>query len=228
MGRPSLAPVRRGQILDAVEACILGHGLSGTTLARIAEAAEVQPSLIAHYFGSKDAVIAAAVERTLQRFRGGFEDAVRGIAPARQLDALLGVLFSGRMTAREYSLMVDVLIAESYWSEATRAGVRSLYQRFAEMLRAAVDAAYPRASAERRAQVAYGLLCLADANNTFACIGFDPAHHAQARAMADVLVATLGPGVRRRAPGGRGAATAPAPRRRRPRSGRRRRSRPPG
>lgn len=194
MGRPSLAAVRREQILEAVQECIFRHGFAGTTLARIAEAAGVQPSLIAHYFGRKDAVIGAAVERTLASFRRAFDDAVRDVPPRRRLDALLDLLFSGRMTAREYSLMVDVLIAESYWSEATRSAVRGLYERFEEMLRTAVDDAFPGAPPERRAAAAYGLLCLADANNTFACIGFDPEHHPKARAMAEALLATLRPG----------------------------------
>jgi AcrR family transcriptional regulator len=191
MGRPSLAGIRREQILDAVERCMLEHGLSGTTLQRIAERADVQPSLIAHYFGNKDEVVAAAVERTLGRFRDGFTEIMRDAPRGRRLDTLLDLLFSGRMATSEYALLVDALIADSYFHESTRLAVRAMYVDFERMLRTAVDDAYPSAPAKRRAAVAYGLLCLADANNTFACIGFDPAHHAQARRLADVLIASL-------------------------------------
>lgn len=61
MGRPSLAVQRRQQILEAVDRCLLEHGLAGTTVARIAQAASVQPSLIAHYFGNKDGLLNEAL-----------------------------------------------------------------------------------------------------------------------------------------------------------------------
>src|SRR5262245_1732276 len=130
MGRPSLAAIRREQILDAVERCMLEHGLSGTTLQKIAERAEVQPSLIAHYFGNKDEVVGAAIARTLGRFRDGFADATRNVPPARRLDALLDALFSGRMATSEYALLVDALIADSYFNESTKLAVRAMYADF--------------------------------------------------------------------------------------------------
>jgi AcrR family transcriptional regulator len=183
--------IRREQILEAVEKSITKNGLAGTTLSRIAESAGVQQSLIAHYFGNKEAVISAAVERTLGNFRAGFEETLRGVPPARQLATLMDVLFGGAMTDRRFGLMVDVLIADSYFSTTTRAAVRALYEDFQRMLRQAVDASYPRAPAADRAAVAYGLLCLADANNTFLCIGFGPPRPDLARSLADSLIATL-------------------------------------
>lgn len=191
MGRPSLAVQRREQILEAVDRCLLEHGLAGTTVARIAQAASVQPSLIAHYFGNKDAVVRAAVERTLGRFRAGFEAALASVPAARQLDALLDVLFDGSLAAPAFGRMVDVLIADAHFDATTREHVRQLYSDFEALLERAVHASHPRLSPRRRADLAYGLLCLADANNTFSCIGFDPAHHAQARRMADLLVSAL-------------------------------------
>ena len=53
MSRPSLAPVRREQILDAVEACMLEDGIEGVSFSRVARRAGVRTSIVPHYFGSK-------------------------------------------------------------------------------------------------------------------------------------------------------------------------------
>lgn len=51
------------QILDAATACFVEQGFHGTGMARIAERAEMSAGHIYHYFDSKDAIIAAIVER---------------------------------------------------------------------------------------------------------------------------------------------------------------------
>jgi len=51
------------QILDAATASFVEQGFHGTGMARIAERAEMSAGHIYHYFDSKDAIIAAIVER---------------------------------------------------------------------------------------------------------------------------------------------------------------------
>jgi TetR/AcrR family transcriptional regulator, repressor for uid operon len=51
------------QILDAATACFVEQGFHGTGMARIAERAGMSAGHIYHYFDSKDAIIAAIVER---------------------------------------------------------------------------------------------------------------------------------------------------------------------
>jgi len=136
-------------------------------------------------------VVRLAVERTLGRFRAGFAAALDGVPAPRQLDALLDVAFDGSMTAPEYGQMVDLLIADSYYDQATRELVRALYRDFEVLIERAVAASHPKLSRTRCRELAYGLLCLADANNTFGCIGFDAAHHKRARHYADLLVNAL-------------------------------------
>jgi AcrR family transcriptional regulator len=52
----------RGAILDAARRSFGTAGLSGTTIRGVAREAGVDPALVHHYFGSKDALFAAAVE----------------------------------------------------------------------------------------------------------------------------------------------------------------------
>lgn len=56
------------RIRDVAMACFAEHGISGTSLRTIADAAEVSVGLIQHYFGSKAALIAAIDEHVLQVF----------------------------------------------------------------------------------------------------------------------------------------------------------------
>jgi AcrR family transcriptional regulator len=62
--RPGSADTR-GQVLAAARAEFATKGYAGTTVRGIARAADVDPALVHHYFGSKDGVFAAAMELPL-------------------------------------------------------------------------------------------------------------------------------------------------------------------
>jgi AcrR family transcriptional regulator len=198
MGRKSLAPERREQILQALEVCIAEHGLSGSTFGRIAEIAGMQPSVIAHYFGNKQAVIDAAVERATQRYRDLFASHVLDRPATQQLKAVLGFLFGDAFATGELGTVMGELITASHHDERIRAHVQRMYSEFEQICRMAVHAAYPGAPPRRSRDVAYGLMCLADANSTFAGIGFDHGHNERARRVATAMLETLGSKPKRR------------------------------
>ena len=167
MGRKSLAPERREQILQALETCIVKHGLAGSTFGRIAEAAGMQPSVISHYFGNKQAVIDAAVERVTQRYRDLFASHVLDQPATQQLKAVLGFLFGDAFAGGDLGTVVGELLIASHHDDRIRQHLRRMYSEFEQICRMAVHAAHPGASPERSRDVAYALMCLADANSTF-------------------------------------------------------------
>ena len=61
----------RGLVLDAAERVMARHGFDGATLARVVEEAGIPMSSVYHYFGSKDGILLAVMERGADRF---FED----------------------------------------------------------------------------------------------------------------------------------------------------------
>jgi TetR/AcrR family transcriptional regulator, repressor for uid operon len=61
------AQVRRQQILDAAAACFVREGFHGSSIAKISKAAGMSPGHIYHFFESKEAIIAALVQRKLER-----------------------------------------------------------------------------------------------------------------------------------------------------------------
>lgn len=74
------------RILDAARASFGTHGWSGTSIRGIARDAEVDPALVYHYFGSKRALLDAAIQlppEWLEGIRAGWN------APADQLGEVM-------------------------------------------------------------------------------------------------------------------------------------------
>lgn len=68
---PVRSPVARAtaeRILDAAESCFAKGGYSGTSLRSIAERAGVTQPLISHYFGSKERLFEAVLERSVRDY----------------------------------------------------------------------------------------------------------------------------------------------------------------
>jgi AcrR family transcriptional regulator len=57
----------RAQILDAARDVLAGQGYAATTLRAIADAANVQPSLVHYHFGGKQQLLVAVLERENER-----------------------------------------------------------------------------------------------------------------------------------------------------------------
>lgn len=61
------AEIRRQQILDAAASCFVREGFHGASIAKISKTAGMSPGHIYHFFENKEAIIAALVERKLER-----------------------------------------------------------------------------------------------------------------------------------------------------------------
>ena len=58
----------RELVLDAAERVMAEHGFEAATVARVVEEAGIPPSSVYHYFGSKDGILLAVMERGADRF----------------------------------------------------------------------------------------------------------------------------------------------------------------
>src|SRR5436190_24246481 len=70
---PKAKPNRRGarsreRVLDAAERIMAEEGYEAAALSRIVEESEIPISSVYHYFGSKDGVLLAVMERGAERF----------------------------------------------------------------------------------------------------------------------------------------------------------------
>jgi AcrR family transcriptional regulator len=187
VGRPSLATVRRAELLDAVEACITARGVTGTTVAAVAELAGTQPSKVHHYLGSRSEMLTAAVARAVRRVEGLVVDALTNTPPDQRLAAQLDVLFGTGLTSPEVNQLIDHLVAASYLDELIHGAVKAMYESFLAILVDSIDAAYPTAHPSRRRSTAIAILALAHASPTIDSLGIDPDtmqhNHEAARAL---------------------------------------------
>ena len=86
---------RREQLLDAAERVLLDRGLAATTVADVADAADVAKGTLYLYFDSKDALLAGLRARYLARFTSAISASVAGSgsAPLKRLDRFITGLF---------------------------------------------------------------------------------------------------------------------------------------
>ena len=84
----------RAKILDAARIEFVTHGLSGGRVDRIAEQSGVNKNLIYHYFGSKDALYLAVLERIYADLRARQQDQdLRGLPPVEGMKRLVSNTF---------------------------------------------------------------------------------------------------------------------------------------
>jgi AcrR family transcriptional regulator len=93
--RADVRPNRRGMrsrelVLDAAERVMAEHGFEAATLARVVDRAGVPLSSVYHYYGSKDGIVLAVMERGAERFFADLPEWDRRIGrPAQHLAMVL-------------------------------------------------------------------------------------------------------------------------------------------
>src|ERR1700761_2549077 len=65
MPKVGMREVRRAQLIDATLLTIDQAGLSGTTLASVAQRANISTGIVNHYFGDKDGLLEATMRRRI-------------------------------------------------------------------------------------------------------------------------------------------------------------------
>jgi AcrR family transcriptional regulator len=96
-------------------ACDLFHrqGIAATTLAHIAEAAEVPVGNMYYYFKTKDDIVAAVVEARIEEIRSATAALQRRHgSPKARLKALVGMLADSRDTIAEHGCALGTLCTE--------------------------------------------------------------------------------------------------------------------
>ena len=191
MARPSLAEIRRPELLEAYARSLLKHGSEGATLDRIAEEAGVTRGLVRHYLGNRKEVDRALFAHIRERYVSGLQALAADRSPAERLPAILEGIFAGSSddpTAR----LVDTLLGASADDPVLRERLREMYRELERLLDSELAAAYPRSQPAARRQVAYGIVCLAGMNESLIELGMPPGRSRAARACAEQLVASLG------------------------------------
>jgi AcrR family transcriptional regulator len=109
--------VLAARILDAARAEFAQHGSAGTTIRAVARAADVDPALVYHYFGSKEGLLDAATNAP-QRW---LEDVAKTwTTPVPQLGAALIRLMLGAWADDEIGTVLRAVLQTAAHEPGTR------------------------------------------------------------------------------------------------------------
>ncbi|MGO9193297.1 MAG: TetR/AcrR family transcriptional regulator [Streptosporangiaceae bacterium] len=148
--RTEVTPNRRGVrsrelVLDAAERVMAEHGFEAATLARVVEEAGIPMSSVYHYFGSKDGILLAVMERGADRFFADLPDLTR--RPGRPAQHLARVVSAAARTLQRHPDFLRLLIVFAAQPPAAGQGeiqavVRRVREHALELLRERIAAAF--------------------------------------------------------------------------------------
>ena len=139
---PSLTDVRRQQILDAAERCFRERGFHNASMAEIARTFGMSAGHIYNYFDSKEAIIAAIVERDLAEFFQRAEE-LRGARDLRK--AIIDRIeprVADKLNRGKSALQIEVM-AEAVRNPRVAAMVQSVDAQVRATLRGLLQGASP-------------------------------------------------------------------------------------
>lgn len=90
MARPDKSDVRKKEILEAYFQVLAEEGLEGTSIAKVAARIGAHPSLIIHYFKTKDDMMIQLVDSIVEKHMRDFEERFHKISdPSKRLEAII-------------------------------------------------------------------------------------------------------------------------------------------
>lgn len=116
------------RILDACARILVVSGYDGVSTYRIASEASISPGSLYQYFPNKDAIIAASVERMIERIAGELVTALRGIPVGREEDQLRFVV-SAVLDATERNRELVRVLSEQMPRMGGSSEIKTIEQR---------------------------------------------------------------------------------------------------
>ena len=134
MGRKSIKDIRQQEIIRAFYKTAKSEGLHNTSIAKIADKMEINPSLILHYFKSKDELILGLIDYILSRYQRIYSVG-QGSSAIAELQEILDNLFS-----RKWNTLISDDVYYSCYSLIFRDPVvRSKYKHLHDSLRDSLE-----------------------------------------------------------------------------------------
>ncbi|MEM7371038.1 MAG: TetR family transcriptional regulator [Bacteroidota bacterium] len=135
MGRKSKATVRKQEILSHFYQVIIDEGFEGASIAKIAKRMDVNPSLLIHYFSTKESMILGLIEYIISTYSSHImPDFSREADPAQRWEDVLDV-----MSQIQWDQIMDNIVFYSCYTlslrnSEIRAQFTALYDRISETL----------------------------------------------------------------------------------------------
>lgn len=129
------AEIRKPEIIKSFYQTILEQGFEGASIAKVAARIHIHPSLILHYFGSKDNLTLELVDYVIDEYARLFATVkLGGLKPTARLEKLLEVVWSRQYYEKINIAAAFAIIAVSFRNPRIHEKLRALYDGFKRFL----------------------------------------------------------------------------------------------
>ena len=151
------------RLLDCVLDLLVADGYEGISIRRVATVAGVSIGAVQHHFPTKDALLAAAMDRVSRQFQERLERRLApGAGPAEVLRAVAGELLATGQERRPASVIWLVRMARAAVHEPTAEVHRREWQHVEDLLAQLIAAVRPDLAEQAARDEATVLLALLD------------------------------------------------------------------
>jgi len=142
MGRISLKDTRQKEIILAFYTVAKKIGLENASIAKVADHMDINPSLIVHYFKTREALFSGLIAFILEQYSGIYKTNGQDYTSARELKQLIDNLFS-----RKWNKLFDDSVFYSCYALIYRdKKIRSAFKALHESLRKLLTDALQKAN----------------------------------------------------------------------------------
>ncbi|WP_232006404.1 TetR/AcrR family transcriptional regulator [Mycobacterium sp. 852013-50091_SCH5140682] len=136
------------RMAEAVLAVLVADGFEGVSVRKVAARADVSIGAVQHHFPTKDAMLAAAMDRAGERFAARLDEQMRpDMSAAERLETLAVALVCPNPRDRDISVAWVLRLARAAVHEPTAVRHRADWARVADWLRALIAEAAPTVDA---------------------------------------------------------------------------------
>ncbi len=133
MGRKSKAEVRKKEILECFYEVLKEEGFENASIAKIADKMDVNPSLLIHYFKTKEEIVVAFVDFLLSRYEDSFKgDLLNSKTPQERFETLINILYGEEWFYFSEQTVFYACYYLSTRNERIRERFQMMYNRFRE------------------------------------------------------------------------------------------------
>lgn len=173
MGRKSLEKIRTQQLLEAFIACIPENGVDGTSLEKIAEKAGVTRSIIRHYIGNREILIAELIDHIIKTSLVEFDRILND--PKKSTQERLNIaLFAPRDDWQTDKIILNALVNAKEQSPSIQKRITALIETMIDQLSTALHKEKPQRNREVVHELAYILFCISMSQDTLVWMGVSP------------------------------------------------------
>ncbi len=192
MARPSLKEQRSKEILDAFARCVARYGVEGSTLDRIAEEAGVKRTILRHYIGNRDELIAALGARVEADFMARTEELFDALPRTGRVEWLIEALFQpdSHSNAEDVAIAQALISAGDLYPDIAE-GLRAWVLRFDALIAEELAAAFPDAHKPDIEAAAFGILGIYLNADALAPLGLPRRFGVASKRAAQKLIETL-------------------------------------